>query len=190
MSVIKDWTAELRSGERTQCRATLKDSKGFCCLGVATDLAINLKVVTGSWEEDNGFYYADDTSEDYKESAALPDDVRRWLGFVHSNPVIEIRFVEKDAELNEFGSWNFLDSEGLLTNKGLPQTSESSPYPSNCFRQAFSLAELNDTGFTFEQIADVIDYFFEDGTVYIESVGSQKANPAVYKTLEFQECDK
>lgn len=187
MSVIKDWTAALRSGEYEQCRTTLKDKDGFCCLGVATDKAIKEAVVSGTWEVDSngGWYYQDPDIEEYKESAALPSGVSLWLGTIHGNPAIRILFVEPDAYLDAFGDWKFeIDGE---EGRSLPSTSEQwrrSEHPS-LFRQEFTLAELNDTGFTFEQIADVIDYFFEDGPVEFDTYGHEKTNPN-YSTLEFQ----
>lgn len=37
--VIQLWIKALRSGDYKQTRGTLKDNKGFCCLGVLCDLA-------------------------------------------------------------------------------------------------------------------------------------------------------
>lgn len=36
---IEEWIAALRSGEYKQTIETLKDDKGFCCLGVACDIS-------------------------------------------------------------------------------------------------------------------------------------------------------
>ena len=40
------WIEELESGEYEQCRATLRNSLGFCCLGVLCDIS-----GLGTWED-------------------------------------------------------------------------------------------------------------------------------------------
>lgn len=56
--VIKRWVKALRSGEYKQTQDTLRDSTGFCCLGVLCDLAA--KDGGAQWREsdnDGGFSY-------------------------------------------------------------------------------------------------------------------------------------
>lgn len=36
---VEEWIAALRSGEYKQTAGTLKDDRGFCCLGVACDIS-------------------------------------------------------------------------------------------------------------------------------------------------------
>jgi len=39
--LLKDWVKALRSGEYKQTRDYLHDEKGFCCLGVLCDIALD-----------------------------------------------------------------------------------------------------------------------------------------------------
>lgn len=47
--IKKQWVDALRSGEYMQTQGTLKNHKGYCCLGVLTDLY--LKEHNEKWEQ-------------------------------------------------------------------------------------------------------------------------------------------
>ena len=68
----RKWVEALRSGEYAQTQNTLRDGKGFCCLGVACDL-YGLATQT-PWQKDIGGFSFDG------EDDQLPDRVSRWLG--------------------------------------------------------------------------------------------------------------
>ena len=67
------WVAALESGEYTQTVGVLHDGNGFCCLGVACDLAIK-EGVPLSLDEDGECVLYDGVG------GVLPDRVMRWLG--------------------------------------------------------------------------------------------------------------
>lgn len=133
----------LRSGEYSQTRHTLcsiEDGKSsFCCLGVATD--IFLKEIGEEWvkyeEWGNVIGYAN--SDKY-----LPEPVREWADMTASNPKIQIHLP--------------LMTETLYYDSGERNDCIRADWNGNLFYLDLSLAGLNDSGFTFEQIADVIEY--------------------------------
>lgn len=87
------WTAALLSGDYPQTKEVLRDSCGFCCLGVLTDLYIreNKGLI---WE--NSFLVKD---EETKQSwnSYLPRKVMEWSGLV------EINLTMKLAAMNDSG---------------------------------------------------------------------------------------
>ena len=73
------WVAALESGEYTQTTGRLRDGYGFCCLGVACDVAIKEGVsLRVDEDEDAECILYDDTG------GTLPDRVMRWLGMGNS----------------------------------------------------------------------------------------------------------
>lgn len=90
---VKDkWTKALRSGEYPQTDSCLKDDKGFCCLGVLTDLAIKDGVI-GPWfqlDDDTNSWAVVSTDEgvSWDETAILPYQVAQWAGLDSRNPMV------------------------------------------------------------------------------------------------------
>lgn len=79
------WIAALRSGKYKQTKAALRDSKGFCCLGVLCDLAA----------KDGGDQW--NSYESYKKSfSKLPSVMRNYL-------LIE-KFEQDLIEMNDSGN--------------------------------------------------------------------------------------
>lgn len=193
MSRIKEWTKALRSGEYPQCVGTLHNESGYCCLGVETDLAIKAGMADGKWVGDeivgsNYSFLRFGRDENLYESSSMPDTVAEYVGLIHTNPQITILF--KDDSLiytDPGGRYDYEFSDG---KKAFDATERFSKLP-GCklpgFKQQISLAEMNDAGFTFEQIADVIDYFFEDGPVErIRPYQDGRIGAVTYTTLEAQ----
>lgn len=132
------WLKALRSGEYGQaetklCKINPDGSRGYCCLGVLTEVAIEggfvemerrshyqvaeaeytVYVNPGDEDPDGGFY------------AYTPDAVAEWADLPASNPTV------KHVMVNDWGN------EAEYTD---------------------SLADLNDdVGLNFEQIADLIE---------------------------------
>lgn len=97
------WTDALRSGEYPQTANCLRDNKGYCCLGVLTDLAIKDGVIEG-WEQASpgGEFYVKenlDSPEEYGEPAILIDAVMAWAGLDSKNPLV--RFEGGFANLSD-----------------------------------------------------------------------------------------
>lgn len=118
---------------------------GMCCLGVMCEVAYGAdplglgltRIETGwtvAWEWNDR-----DNQGQHRENQVLPRPVADWLGFRHANPsaipagmaAIERRYLNGE------------DVDAYLSPTHSP----------------IGLAELNDWGFTFPQIADIIDYF-------------------------------
>lgn len=128
---------------------------GHCCLGVAADIS-----GCGKFDKTSGYWFDDvdenpETMVNHQSSNYLTQNVAKWL---------DLKWDDNDHE----GTRNFklsnpgfkvLDCEGrqLFTQpthfdlEGNP-VSETKPI-------APGLANLNDAGFTFAQIADCIRYF-------------------------------
>lgn len=73
------WIDALRSGEYQQAKGSLRKPEGFCCLGVACDVAINNGVQIEVREVISPFagpmfVYGD-------EDSWLPQEVKDWLGW-------------------------------------------------------------------------------------------------------------
>jgi hypothetical protein len=124
--------AALRSGEYKQTQGCLRQDDSFCCLGVATDLYIK-DTDDGEWENHNNSTLYTFKNEREWEKYSLVKSIKDYFGFRDYDPEIETLFYRG-------GEKAYLD------------------YQVGSVR--VTLASLNDSGFTFDQIADVIEYFF------------------------------
>lgn len=129
------WTAALRSGKYKQtqgalCETDYDGNRSYCCLGVLSDQAvIDGK---GQWlnlDVNYGLYYSDDDSSRGAVVGYYTDGVRAWAGMGHKDEAAGIEVEYTDPQ------------------SGVQET------------LILDLVGLNDSGFTFNQIADVIDYF-------------------------------
>lgn len=157
----KAWVAELRSGNRTQTKQALKivdnGLESFCCLGVASELS-GLCIQRVSPHADGQIQFAEVGTEgnglgDWYPSFP-PPSVMYWLGAYAVEDYAESGDIHIDVPL-EIAS---LPQQGLHEDARYwddPNCKEERPL----IRECMSAAELNDLGFTFSQIADVIEYF-------------------------------
>lgn len=76
----KKWVAALRSGEYKQTKQVLRDSNGFCCLGVACDLYAKRGQCYGSWMEDNTFEVLQEDGNTRYLETELNRSISDWLG--------------------------------------------------------------------------------------------------------------
>lgn len=125
----REWLDALKSGKYEQCKGLLhKAGDGYCCLGVAMDLA-GLANDEEDQEDENGVSYFDEEGGD-SNVELLPSVTRKLQLNEHSGKI-------KD--------------EYDFTQEGLPNN---------------TLAELNDLGWTFTQIANLLEtqpwLFFEN----------------------------
>ncbi len=77
-TAAKAWVKALESGKFSQTKNELRDHQGYCCLGVACELAAEAGIIGKAkhWLDDDDndhFSYAG-------ESLGLPPKVQRWLG--------------------------------------------------------------------------------------------------------------
>lgn len=112
------WVAALRSGDYRQTKGALRDSDGFCCLGVLCEIT---KEETGlEWTVDGWF-----------------DGSRIGLGGRISETV-GIR-------------------EATIPLETIPPTQRHLAGDPRTVKRDYWLSDLNDRGFTFDQIADLIE---------------------------------
>ncbi len=140
------WLKALESGELSQVKGQLVKTKqstgepiGFCCLGVASDLAkvpcMNVKGNADNKYRNGYLIFADDAweaaSEDslsYSQSELLPQDAMRWLGLLDQDPIVAIHFTHR-----------------LGGKSG--------------HRHGVNLTTLNDSGVSFKEIASLVREF-------------------------------
>lgn len=124
---------ELRSGKRKQTVGHLRDSTGFCCLGVACDVWLQANYGRGRWSEYSQKRLPDDPPgheaisfyiNDEEDDVSLPILVEEALGWAHEEGQLDIERRPEDIHTSHI---------------------------------QMTLAELNDAGFTFDQIADIIE---------------------------------
>lgn len=143
---IREWTTTLRSGRFQQTDGVLakveEDATTYhCCLGVGCEIANVTKdvheyeyeddVEEGRMNAETHVYYGKDPTEDL-----APQEFVEWLGLTMppGSPGVDLPI---DIPIDHLGR---RDREGVMS-------------------VSWSCAGLNDQGFTFTQIADIIDYF-------------------------------
>lgn len=150
--VKAEWLAKLRDG-RPQTTGRLQDHKGQCCLGVLCELAAEKGIIQPAefkysgevaffgWRDVEGFYHEEDT--------VLPEAVAEWAGLDDSSPTVE---VDPGFEHDEWGDIIESDPSYIaFTEKFGHEPPDSSSY--------LELTDINDSGWTFTQIADLIEQY-------------------------------
>jgi hypothetical protein len=144
----KEWTGALRGDEYKQSRHCLNDLFGNCCLGVKADL--EAKKGRGRWEPSSDPSKPDrmDFVIEYPDGSGL----ERQAGLLPSAFALDtFGSVDNCSGILPFYPRMF-DREDFEHDPGLDPNATSA---TSC-----DLADLNDSGLTFAQIADVIDHFF------------------------------
>lgn len=85
---IKKWVDALRSGNYKQCREQLSNGLGYCCLGVACEVAIAGGLSIEKTLGENRVRY-DGTG------AMLPQSVRNWFGFYTND--VPVKYAEGES---------------------------------------------------------------------------------------------
>jgi hypothetical protein len=141
--VKKVWIDALRSGDYDQGLGQLhtmqNDIHAYCCLGVLCDLAIKSGIelevkYDSTWENGPKMFIYDG------ESGYLPEVVQQWAELDEVNPII---FIENICNTEEeiYSICNRIgDSENMLQED-----------------LTYLISEFNDNGFSFEEIANIID---------------------------------
>jgi len=126
------WLAALRSGNYAQTRGALRRTDGFCCLGVLCD--VRKDTVRGIWQID-------------------PNNVSQYAFLPFNRSFAETAFVGLPPEaIIHADCYNGIKPSDLQ---------ELFPEKDLCgFGNVISLVKLNDVGFTFEEIALVIEVLF------------------------------
>lgn len=123
------WLAALRSGEYTQTQSALAANGSYCCLGVLCEVAAQQGVPVAVQPV---AVHDGNTFKSYDgETGILPNSVRGWAGLENGNPLTNVkRYVTRNPYEGD-------ELEDIELN--------------------FSLAELNDEGWSFADIADIIE---------------------------------
>lgn len=129
---IKMWTEALRSGDYSQARNALRvdgpddenETAGFCCLGVACDLALKDGVPIEA--VDVGYRPMNNTNV---YSGALPPEVIEWLGLTDDQRGesgdfrVKYGVDESDylAGINDSGDYTFAEIADIIENNFLKE---------------------------------------------------------------------
>lgn len=100
------WVEALRSGRYNQVAVVLGNEKGFCCLGVACEVAIANGVDIPKGVSDLGCY----TYGKEQVTGCLPSEVQDWLGLATSDGMLRLGSLtpcDSLATLNDEARWNF-----------------------------------------------------------------------------------
>lgn len=125
--IKQKWIEALRSEEYTQTEGKLHTPEGYCCLGVLTDLY--LKETNQQWEfhEKTGDIISDDFYTFEETDDFLPKSVSDWAGLNTNCPEV---VVENGYDGDEYDNGEDYSTE---------------------------LSELNDHGYNFGSIAELIE---------------------------------
>ena len=148
-SNAQKWVAALRSGEYTQGQEGLQTEQGYCCLGVACNLymqetGLGRWLPPVVWEEDN---------EDNDESDSHQD---RFYSFESDNITMDSFTLPHLVK----------DWLGMRTGDGAYRTVENST-EDNANGNDCSLTTLNDNGYSFAAIANIIEE--NDGLLFTDA---------------------
>lgn len=131
----QEWLSALRSGQYGQTVGRLFDGdNSYCCLGVACDLA-DLEKWTN--EVDYTYFGSETYGRDY---LVLPPEGMVWLGVNSDNPVLDLPDLPMQGTEEEYVEGEYI---GDIDK---------------------DVATLNDSGLTFAQIADLVEYFGFDSS--------------------------
>lgn len=131
------WVSALRSGRYPKGTLRLNNNgEGFCCLGVLCEIAVEDQVVFTKLEGDDVFYTSKLDPRD-SNSALAPEAVSNWAGLEGANPYVTVSqgLINKYPDL-----YNAIPPEDFVDG-----------------RVRYSLAGLNDSHVSFDDIADLIE---------------------------------
>lgn len=130
------WIAALRSGEYSQSAGYLGTDEGYCCLGVLCEIALQDQVVIKTKDSsiDENFVYTSKIDPVDRDYGVLPLAVVAWSGMPNRNP--SITSAKEEVSPDIFSKLGDEYDEVTATLSG-----------------------FNDSGATFEQIADLIEKY-------------------------------
>jgi hypothetical protein len=110
------WVNALRSGKYSQTKSCLKDDKGFCCLGVLTDIYIS-EHENAEWEKVSSEYAEmldlkdrGEVSEFNGTAEMLSPEVYKWVSGADDTYYAELKiFLESDFGPSKVTLWELND---------------------------------------------------------------------------------
>jgi hypothetical protein len=133
------WLNGLRSGEFEQCRGKLSDGTGYCCLGVLSELASREGVCEKEVSEETFMV------RNGSHAVPMTETTVRYDGDINYLPYEVTRWAFEDADEYLMPIEHYIkENPSVLASNGDMATKTT-------------LSQLNDQGFTFEQIADIIE---------------------------------
>jgi hypothetical protein len=148
--IKSQWISALRSGQFPQAQGTLnrvfslthKETPGYCCLGVLSELACNAEIVTKEIQSTGVAEYTDVNRSGYpvneQGSAYLTDGIRDWA--------------DLDSAVGEYLTW-------VQVYPFLSEAEKSLPALERTTDNLYNFATLNDAGVSFETIAKLIEVY-------------------------------
>jgi hypothetical protein len=108
---VESWIEALESGKYGQATGHLRDDDGFCCLGVACDLAD-----PKGWEPHTEFSFTHHDSASF-----LPDDVRLSVGLGHESGSFDFESLPRELR-REICNYTQYGASALstLNDRGVP----------------------------------------------------------------------
>lgn len=136
--IAERWVKLLRSGKYTQGRGNLKSSDGsYCCLGVLCEMYVEDHEVPGFKilkDTDPYYRFNDGVDNPSNTIGTLTNEVRAWAGMRSHAGTVD-------------------SNKAIKTPLAKGKDHKFSPY---------ALTEMNDNGFSFEEIADAIEKRVDD----------------------------
>lgn len=167
-----EWVPALRSGDYTQTRTRLRDTTGYCCLGVLCEALGGMK-----WEkyEGNDGFTLIINDDKFYDAMSLPAIVQDRMGFYNDMsllcpPTIREKDIAKAASVHTFTGSDTITKEDdrLIVN----------------------FAELNDSeGLNFRQIADVAEFIANEWDKFENGESTQREGRRVTVTFEVDTDD-
>jgi hypothetical protein len=168
---LRSWVTELREGDRLQVKGGLAKftsdndgttKVGYCCLGVGCEVAGVDKYQFQFEDPDENDEDADAYSYGTGGMTELaPPEFLTWLGFTvddnHAGNGYDLRLDYVPDDLADVSVQGTEEQHAKWTERVAEYERPYSDYADPLF--PLTLAGLNDSGFTFAQIADCIDYF-------------------------------
>lgn len=114
---IRKWVEALESGKYSQTRMTLRNSGGYCCLGVACDVS-----EIGDWNK--SLHEISYEIEGKGEEECLPKAVADWYG-LECDPTVIVKDLDYPQEhltlLNDDYGYDFVRIAGLIRDTYLEE---------------------------------------------------------------------
>lgn len=131
--IENNWIPALTSGQYEQAKGKLRDNNNYCCLGVACTIREEV-----AWQEFKNDWTVVDTTTNETSYSVVPDTLGEKIGLWEGVVLPVYEGSVENGEWFDVGSFMVKADE----------------YENGLW--GINLSSYNDIGFTFEQIADII----------------------------------